>query len=63
MAPSAIVQEPISWSGSLAAGDATLDWDADGQAERYDVSTITVASGDVIEVSVSATAAAFVPVL
>lgn len=63
MAPGEIVQQPISWTGSLAAGDALIDWDGDGQGERYDVSTITVAPGDVIEVSVSATAAEFVPLL
>ena len=56
MAPGEIVQQPISWSGSLAAGDATIDWDGDGRLERADsISSISVLPGDVIDVVITAT--------
>ena len=56
MAPGEIAQQPISWSGSLAAGDATIDWDGDGRLERADsISSISVLPGDVINVVITAT--------
>jgi RHS repeat-associated protein len=56
MAPGELVQQPISWSGSLAAGDATIDWDGDGRLERADsISSISVLPGDVIDVVITAT--------
>jgi RHS repeat-associated protein len=63
MAPGEIVQQPTSWSGILAAGDATIDWDGDGLAERYDLHAYTVAPGDVIDVTVRATSGGFTPAL
>ena len=62
MAPGEIVQQPISWTGSLAAGDATMDWDGDGKAERADViPAVSVLPGDVVDVTITATA--FTPTL
>jgi RHS repeat-associated protein len=56
MAPGELVQQPISWSGSLAAGDATIDWDGDGRLERADsISSVSVLPGDVIEVVITTT--------
>lgn len=63
MAPGEIVQQPISWSGSLAVGDVLIDWDGDGKGERYDVHTYMVAPGDVVDVTVSTTSRTFMPAL
>ena len=62
MAPGEIVQQPISWTGGLAAGDATIDWDGDGKAERADlIPAVSVLPGDVVNVVITATA--FTPTL
>jgi RHS repeat-associated protein len=63
MAPGEIDQQPIAWSGALAAGDSLIDWDGDGIGERYDVYSYSVAPGDVIDVTVTATAGTFTPAL
>ncbi len=66
MAPGELVQSPALLGvpippGSLAAGDLTIDWDADGQLERYDSYQITVAIGD--QILITASSAGFDPVL
>ena len=66
MAPGEIVQSPATTGspnppGSLAAGDPTIDWDNDGQAERYDVYPITLVVGD--QLLLTASSSAFDPVL
>jgi len=66
MAPGEIVQTPAldavpSPPGTLAAGDATGDWDLDGRLERYDGYPITLAVGDQLLLTASSTA--FDPVL
>ena len=63
MAPGEIAQQPISWSGSLAASDSLIDWDGDGKTERYDLYSYSVAAGDVIDVTVTASAGTFAPAL
>ena len=51
MAPGEIAQQPTAWSGSLAAGDATVEWDGDGRPERADgITQVSVAPGDVVDV-------------
>lgn len=66
MAPGELAQLPTvaavpSPAGSLAAGDTTIDWDGDGKAERYDSYAITLAVGDQLLLTASATT--FDPVL
>ena len=66
MAPGEIVQTPAldafpNPPGTLAAGDATIDWDLDGTLERYDGYSITLAVGDQLLLTASSTA--FDPVL
>lgn len=66
MAPGEIAQQPALGAapnppGSLASGDSTIDWDGDGVAERYDGYPITLAVGDQLLLTASATA--FDPVL
>jgi RHS repeat-associated protein len=66
MAPGELAQAPTVTAaptppGSLAAGDATIDWDGDGKAERYDSYAITLAAGDQLLLTASSTA--FDPVL
>jgi RHS repeat-associated protein len=66
MAPGELAQQPTVAAaptppGSLAAGDATIDWDGDGRAERYDSYAITLAAGDQLLLTASSTA--FDPVL
>ncbi|NCY01809.1 MAG: hypothetical protein EBX36_02600, partial [Planctomycetia bacterium] len=66
MAPGELRQVPTlsavpSPAGSLAAGDATIDWDGDGRPERYDSYAITLAAGDQLLLTVAS--AAFDPVL
>ncbi|MFN7811705.1 MAG: hypothetical protein ACK5SI_03455, partial [Planctomycetia bacterium] len=62
MAPGEIVQQPISWTGGLATGDATIDWDSDGKAERADlIPAVSVLPGDVVDIVITATG--FAPTL
>ena len=66
MAPGEIVQAPAfdgapNPPGSLAATDATIDWDGDGKGERYDGYQITLAVGEQLLLTASSTA--FDPVL
>ena len=66
MAPGELLQTPLfsgtpTPPGSLAAGDAAIDWDADGRAERYDGYALVLAVGDVVVVTCDASA--FDPVL
>jgi RHS repeat-associated protein len=66
MAPGEIVQAPALQGapnppGSLAATDATIDWDGDGKDERYDFYQITLAVGEQLLLTASSTA--FDPVL
>ena len=60
MAPGEIAQQQTTWSGALAAGDATIEWDGDGRPERADaIAAFSVAPGDVIDIVV--TASGFTP--
>jgi RHS repeat-associated protein len=66
MAPGELAQQPTLAAaptppGSLAAGDATIDWDGDGKPERYDSYAITLALGD--QLLLTGASAAFDPVL
>lgn len=66
MAPGEIVQNHAfngapNPPGSLTTSDATIDWDSDGVAERYDGYTINLAVGD--QLLLTASSSGFDPVL